>query len=183
MSLDQTAAGDLAAEGLVRLNNLNSLHLGSSQLTDVGLRKLCGILSLHNLQITRDANQVTDDGLVDLWLLVNLQNLTLNAPKITGTGLATVRELPKLRDLNLGAAGLTDAACQNVAGSEHLKQLHLGGWQGAPPALSDAGLRFLAKAEKLEQVNLFRKGTQITDEGVAELRRALPKLKLNVQGP
>ena len=42
--------------------------------------------------------------------------------------------------------------------------------------ITDAGLKDLAKLKKLEQLMLL--DTKITDEGAAELKKALPKLEL-----
>ncbi|MEX0585145.1 MAG: SUMF1/EgtB/PvdO family nonheme iron enzyme, partial [Pirellulales bacterium] len=58
--LGQTAAGDRAAAGLVRLNHLHGLQIGSEQLSDAGLRRLCGIVSLRNLTIDSEAVHLTD---------------------------------------------------------------------------------------------------------------------------
>ncbi|HEX5106043.1 MAG TPA: SUMF1/EgtB/PvdO family nonheme iron enzyme, partial [Pirellulaceae bacterium] len=184
LQLNQTAAGDQAAAALVRLNNLHVLQIGSEQLSDSGLRQLCGIVSLRNVRIAPEAANVTDAGLADLWRLVNLDSLALAAPQFTGSGLATLHELPKLQWLSLSGAGIADVACEHAARSESLSQLSLGGWQeGGPQGLTDAGLLHLAGARGLTQLDLFRKGTQVTDAGVAELRSRRPQLKLNAHGP
>jgi hypothetical protein len=147
------------------------------------MRKLCSIVSLHNLSITREADQLTDEGLADLWLLRNLDQLAIAAPKITGAGLATLHELPKLRQLNLASVGVTDTACEPIARSETLKQLWLGGFQGGPTGLTDAGLQRLAASMSLQQVDVFRKGSQVTDAGVADLRKSQPRWKIQAHGP
>jgi hypothetical protein len=145
---------------------------------------LCGLVSLHNFQITAEADRVTDAGLADLWRLVNLHSLGIAAPQITGSGLATFHELPSVEWLTLQGAGITDVACEHVAKSDSLRQLSIGTWQaGGPPALGDDGLRQLAQARNLMQLDLMRKRTQVTDAGVAELRRLQPRLTVNAHGP
>jgi sulfatase modifying factor 1 len=184
LQVTQTAAGDRTAAALVPLNNLRELQIGSEQLSDAGLRQLCGIVPLRNVRITAEAIHVTDAGLADLWRLVNLDSLAIAAPQITGSGLATLHELPKLGWLSLAGASIEDIACEHTAKSESLTQLSLGGWQeGGPKALTDAGLLHLASAGGLKQLELFRKGTEVTDAGVAELRQRQPQLKLSARGP
>ena len=183
VQLESTAAGDLAADALARLNNLNSVQLGSPQLTDVGMRKLCSTVSLRSLAVTREADQVTDEGLANLWLLSNLEHLTLATPRITRFGLAPLRELHKLRQLSLPGLGVTDAACEHIARSESLRQVSLGSWQGGLPGLTDAGLQRPAASPSLQQLEVHRKGTQVTDAGVAELKKSQPQWKIQAHGP
>jgi formylglycine-generating enzyme required for sulfatase activity len=184
LQLVQTEAGDQAALELSRLNNLRELQIGSGQLTDAGLRQLCRIVSLRNFQVTSEAVGVTDAGLADLWRLVNLHSLGIAAPQVTGSGLATLNELPALEWLSLQGTHIADIACEQAAKSDSLRQLFIGTWQeGGPPALSDAGLRRLAAARNLRQVDVMLKRTQVTDAGVAELRRLQPRLTVNAHGP
>ena len=180
LRLQGTAAGDQAAAGLLRLNNLRELQIGSELLTDAGLRQLCGIVSLRNFRIAPEATRVTDAGLTDLWRLVNLHSLGIAAPGVTGSGLATLHELSELEWLGLQGTGVADVACANVAKSESLQQLIIGSWeQGGPTALSDEGLQRLANARGLKQFELLRRGTQVTEAGVAELRERHPQLNVH----
>ncbi len=182
--LINTAAGDLAAQGLARLNNMRDLHLGSDQLTDAGVRKLCEIVSLHSLTINSDAVNLTDEAFVDLWRLTNLHGLTMSAPHVTGSRLSAMDELRRLEWVNLEGGSIGDAALENIAKSETLKRLVIGsGQKGGPAALTDAGLLHLAKARQLTNVSLIRRGTQVTDNGAAELRKLRPALTVDVRNP
>lgn len=182
--LVNTSAGDLAAHSLARLNNLRDLHLGSEQLTDAGVRKLCEIVSLHSLTINSDAVNLTDEAFVDLWRLTNLQSLTISAPHVTGSSLSAINELRRLESVNLEGGSMGDVALENIAKSETLKRLVIGNWQkGGPTALTDAGLLHLAKARQLTNVSLIRRGTQVTDNGAAELRKLRPALTVDVRSP
>jgi hypothetical protein len=184
VQLAETAAGDEAVAALVRLNNLHELQIGSEQLTDAGVRKLCEIVSLRNLSITGDAAHLTDAAVVDLWRLVNLHSFGVSAPQITGSGLATIDELPGLEWMTLGGAGIADIALEHAAQSKSLKTLFVGSWQnGGPAALTDAGLLHVAGAQGLTTFDVMQRGTQVTDQGVAELRRRRPALRVNAHGP
>jgi formylglycine-generating enzyme required for sulfatase activity len=182
LQLPETAAGDRAVAGLVRLNNLQALRIGSSELSDAGARRICEVVSLRNLVITGDAAQLTDAALADLWRLVNLDSLEISAPQLTGSGLASLHELPQLQWLSLGSPALGDAALENAARSSSLERLFVGNWQaGGPPAVSDAGVLHLAGARSLKQFDLIRRGTKITDEGLAALRQRRSELTVNAR--
>ncbi|MDB5340670.1 MAG: hypothetical protein JWN70_6289 [Planctomycetaceae bacterium] len=180
--LINTAAGDLAAQGLARLNNVRDLHIGSQQLTDAGVRKLCEIVSLHSLTINSDAVNLTDEAFVDLWRLTNLYGMTMSAPHVTGSSLSAIDELRRLEWMNLEGESISDAALKHVAKSETLKRLVIGsGQKGGPAGLTDAGLLHLAKASQLTSVSVIRRGTQLTDNGAAELRKLRPALSVDVR--
>jgi formylglycine-generating enzyme required for sulfatase activity len=182
LHMEQTAAGDRAAAAIVALNNLDDLVMGSSELTDAGLQKLCGIVSLRSLRLTPEAIRISDAGLVDLWRLVNLHSFAIASPQVTGSGLATLHELPALEWLHVEGAKLGDVACEHIAKSRSLQQLTIGGWRGGgPPLLSDAGLQHLAQAQGLNRLELFRQGTQVTDGGWQALRRDRPQLQAHAR--
>jgi hypothetical protein len=180
--LSQTDAGDVAMGGIVRLNKLRELHIGSPSLSDAGVRKSCEMVSLTDLLLTGDAVNVTDAGLTDLWRLVNLRSLTIDAPQISGKGLTSLAEMPKLTRLQLGGKGVGDAAFRHAAQSTSLTNLFVGSWSdGGPSALTDAGLQELSTSRSLTQFDLIRKQTQVTDDGIEQLRRQRPQLKVNIR--
>lgn len=180
--LSQTDAGDAAMGGIVRLNKLRELHIGSPSLSDAGVRKSCEMVSLTDLLFTADAVNVTDAGLADLWRLVNLRSLTIDAPQVSGKGLASLAEMPKLTRLQLGGQGIGIAAFRHAAQSASLTNLFVGNWSnGGPAALTDAGIQELSASRSLTQFDLIRKQTQVTDEGVEQLRRQRPQLKVNIR--
>ncbi len=182
LSLDGTAAGDEAAAGIARLNYLRDLHIGSVHLSDAGLRKLCTLVSLHNLTLADEAENVTDAGLVDLWRLANLRGLYIAAPNISGSGLATLPELPYLERLDLNGMGLADVALKHAAASATLRNMFIGSWErGGPPNLTDAGLLHLGDSRSLTQVDLRRGNTKVTDEGLEQLRAKRSELKVNIR--
>jgi len=184
VQLGQTAAGDLAVEGLSRLNNLRELRIGSENLSDAGVRKICEIVSLNNVTITPDAIHLTDHGFVDLWRLANLHSLGVSAPQVTGRGLSAIGELQRLNWLSLDGIGICDAALEHVAESPSLQRLSVGDWQrGGPVTLTDSGVLQLAKARKLVHFFLIRKGTQVTENASAELRKLRPELTVDVRNP
>ncbi len=179
VGLGNTAAGDLAAAGLLELNNLSDLRLGSQQLTDAGIRQLCGIVSLNSLAIQPEATAVTDAAFTDLWRLVNLVNLDIQAPQITGAGLAPLQELPKLETLSLNGPNVADAALRHAARSPFLKQLRVGSPQSTTlSGVTIDGIRALVAARNLRQLELSHRDPQITDAALDEVRAQRRELSI-----
>jgi hypothetical protein len=167
LQLNQTAAGDRTAAGLSRLNHLRDLRIGSDQLSDEGVRKLCEIVSLHNFSITPEAVNLTDGAFIDLWRLINLRSLAVSAPKISGSGFSALYELPRLDWMSLDGAGIADVALQHAAASNSLQNLSIGGWQrGGPAAVTDAGMSHMVTAKNLKRFSLFRNGTSQPPVGI-----------------
>jgi hypothetical protein len=182
LNLSETQAGDDAAGEISELNQLSNLQIGSPQLSDAGLRRLCQAVSLEHLIVRAEATGITDAGLSDLWRLRRLRSLYLFAPHITGSGLAALAELPDLTSLTLSGAALADAALQHAAACQSLEQLTLGdGGPGGPPSITDAGLVGLAAAPRLRRIYLLRKNTRISDDAITRLRQAAPELRIDVR--
>ncbi|MEQ2006441.1 MAG: SUMF1/EgtB/PvdO family nonheme iron enzyme [Limisphaerales bacterium] len=174
--------GDRGVRHLVGLNLLGELHLGSSALTDAGMRSIGELVGLTGLFVSKDSTQVTDRGLEFFWRLHQLRNLSLNAPNLTGSGFAPLTELAELRDLSLGGAGLTDAAFAHLADVPNLERVEIGdGQRGGPAGITADGLLRMAKAPKLKSLSVVRKGTRLTDEDVQRLRSAFGENRIQVR--
>ena len=72
-----------------------------------------------------------------------------------------------LHELNLAEEVVSDTALRDLSRLPHIKRLHLSGG-----AITDAGLRYVARCKDLEVVTLRR--TKVSPQGVARLRRQLP---------
>jgi Leucine-rich repeat (LRR) protein len=115
---------------------------------------------------------ITDLGLKQVAKLQKLTSLDLSSNKITDAGLKEVAKLQKLTSLDLSATKITDAGLKEVAKLQQLTELLL-----VYTDITDAGLKELAKLRHLTYLDLSCYD-QITDTGVAQLQKALPKCKI-----
>ena len=123
----------------------------------------------------------TDAGLKELTGLVSLQILSLQETQVNGTGLKDLAPL-EIPGGIISSRYASDGRRPKGLGRELLYSLGLANTQvtdrGLQECLSktqadDAGLMVLARLKSLQCLNLF--DTQVTNDGVEELRKALPK--------
>jgi squalene-hopene cyclase-like protein len=82
-----------------------------------------------------------------------------------------LQAFPRLEALDLKSAKITDSGLPHLQNLPQLRRLVL------EAAVTDAGLMHLRSLLQLEELSL--KGTKVTDAGVQELQKALPRLKVN----
>ena len=168
---------------------LKSLNLAGSAVTDKGLRQLAELKNLEKLDL--QDTKVTDKGLKELARLKKLKSLRLSEAQMSDATVRILREIGLLHSLSQASAGrgdpprsaeeiislslcrgpLTDAGLRELAGLKNLSWLDL-----RETRVTDAGLKELAGLKKLGRVLL--QDTQVTDAGVAELQRALPNCEI-----
>ena len=103
--------------------------------------------------------------------LIKVTFVVFEFTKLTDAGLKEVSKLQNLEKLSLPKQ-ITDEGLKEVAQLQKLTYLHL----TFCDQISDAGLKELAKLKKLKFLSLVN--TQVTDAGVAELRKALPNCRI-----
>ena len=158
---------------------------------DLDLVQLKHLPSLETLDFN-GIRRVTDAGFANIRWLPNLRTLNLGGTRISDDGLANVSNLGKLETLHLWLTTITDDGLEHVAKLPNLRMLNL--WDAQ---ISDEGLKHLQKMKSLRRLCVGRSIEQrrpillkpleglsdlrlpeITDEGVAKLRKALPKTKV-----
>jgi Leucine-rich repeat (LRR) protein len=162
-----TDAGLVHLEGMSRLRFLNPRR---TRVTDAGLTRLKALKGLRSLNL--EGSEVSDVGLVHLKDL-RLKELWLGGPKITDAGLAQLGEMSGLTTLGLDHARITDAGLVHVERLTGLEKLSLSGTQ-----VTDNGLVCLKKLSGLRRLFLLD-ATPVTREGVQQLQKALPSLKID----
>lgn len=178
---------------------------------DQVLRHLPKFPELRRLDLTathpdnpdREANAITDDGLVHLRGLSQLESLSLAASRIGDDGMRHIGELPQLRSLNLDRTNVTDVGLKSLQSLRRLEVLSLvetmvtsSGMQSLESLktlrglnvsftnVSDAGLQHIGRLTKLEYLDLSPGGElrhAIDDEALLHLDelRELRVLKLS----
>jgi formylglycine-generating enzyme required for sulfatase activity len=169
--LPGTSVTDAGIEQHIKgLTGLRNLYLPGTNVTDAGMQHLAELPRLVVLYVDRTA--LTDAGLKHLANLELLVTLSLNGTAVTNAGLAEIEGLNHLAFLHLKDTAVTDAGLQRLTGLERLVTLDLDRTQ-----TTDAGLEHLAKLTNLQTLGLA--GTQVTDEGVAKLQQALPNCSVS----
>lgn len=153
------------------LNEVTALLLTDcTQVTDEGLLDLAGLKQLNALSLT--GTQVTDAGLVHVAGMTNLVGFECGTKNVRGDGLVHLQTLPKLQSLHLNKGGITDEGLANIRKLTKLTFVDLDDTQ-----ISDVGLAHLHGLSKLIVVRAHR--TKITDAGVLALKKAVPASRVD----
>lgn len=173
---------DLAC--LAAIDEIESITIKRSQITDFGLRHLARLQQLRVLDLSENA--ITDEGLKHLAGLTNLESLILDNTKISGKGLGQLSKLAKLRSLSIKKTPLTGQGLANLPPLPALESFNASETQvdgsgmvafRQTPNLrdlslndtlaDDIGLSHLAGLSRLR--SLWLCNTKISDEGLAHL--------------
>lgn len=98
---------------LHRFQQLESLDLAGTAVTDKGLESLNGLGKLGMLYL--EDTKITDAGLKALANLPELWELNLENTQVTDAGLATLKDVKKLTSLSLGGTAITDQAIEHLS--------------------------------------------------------------------
>ena len=115
--------------------------------------------------------ELTDEDLVHVSKLKQVEYLNLGRTQIRGPGLRHLKTLSKLRRLHLEQTAVDDAGIAQLAGMHSLEYLNVFGTQ-----VTDRSLQVLAQLPELQQVYVWQ--TAVTAEGVAALQKRRPQMKI-----
>jgi hypothetical protein len=169
---------------------ITSLDLSATGVTDAGLKQVAKLSSLATLEL--QGTKVTDRGLKELAGLKNLTTLGLSESQLSDTTLRALREIgllhvlseasapkgerPKSADdvgsLALCRTPVTDAGLKELVELKNLTWLDL-----RESRVTDVGLKELAGLKHLTR--LLLQDTRVTAAGIAELRTALPNCRID----
>jgi uncharacterized membrane protein/mono/diheme cytochrome c family protein len=103
LSVNFVTATHLGDDDISLLSSLKKqliwLKIGSTQLTDKGLKTIAQCTNLTQLQL--NDTKITNEGLASLSSLVNLQSLNLTGTKVDAAGLTPLKNLKKLHTIYL----------------------------------------------------------------------------------
>jgi internalin A len=172
--------------GLVHLKDLPKLSVltlnpnrNTADKTKIDLSPLSGGFSaLRALKV--GGNQLTDAHLSSASDLGNLQRLTfrtLGFTKFSDAGLAPLGKLANLQELRInGSTKVTDAGVVHLAGLSKLEKLDLG-----RTGISSGCVTTLGKLPALKELEVV--GSRFGPDGIAQLRKLNPKVKVTLQRP
>jgi eukaryotic-like serine/threonine-protein kinase len=169
LSLARTQVNDAMVKSLKGFKGLRRLVLDGNPITGDGLADLKTLADLADLSLAQ--TQVKESALEHLQSLKRLRRLVLDGLPIRGPGLAYLRELPELTELRLGCPMLADIFVSQVGEMKGLQRLSL-----ANSGMSDKGLEPLCGLTGLQELDLT--GSKVTEAGVANLQKALPKCRI-----
>jgi internalin A len=200
LNLSETPITDAGLKELSRLQQLRRLNLsGCAKVTDAGVKALTAHTGLQVLWLP-GCEKVTDAALKDLSGLKELQEVEIgNCKLVTDAGLKELTRLPKLTRLDITRTAVTDAGLKEMLTSRlDLEFLALSGTH-----VSNRITPLLAAHKKLRVLSLYQCGgisdesvphlaackslgllvtaeSGITQQGVSELRRALPRCRVGL---
>ena len=158
-------SGSLAPLSDIAADDLHTLDLSRSEISDISLSHLEHLTGLKVLELT--ATNVSNEGLNYLQPLKALQGLGLSHCNISGVGLGFLQNLHDLRELWMSGAQLGDADLHTLSGLQKLVQLGMSGTQ-----ITDAGLKRLSSLRSLIRIYLFN--TNVTQPGIEVFRQLVP---------
>ena len=169
LELKNTKVGDAGLAHVKHLPSLQYLSLSNTQVTDEGLAQIESMSSLCILQLTR--TRISDAGLAHLSGLTSLQLLHLGNTAIGDAGLAHLDGLTSLTQLYLHNTRVTDAGLAHLKGLRSLRILSL-----STPEVGVSGELHVLGLDWSGNRKILRSG--ITEEGIAELKKALPDCQI-----
>jgi hypothetical protein len=116
----------------------------------------------------------TDEHLVHLRSLVDIQHVVFRGPQVRDTWLESIRSLPKVESISILHARISDEGLAHLSGIPSLQ--HLKVWY-AP--ITDGAVESLQRLETAQSVQLY--GTKITRQGATALQSKLAHTTIDVR--
>lgn len=162
---------DEALSSLVKLPNLQSLKLESSQITGAGFKDVPADAPLRFLEVY-SCPQLQADALAHLRDLPLLLRLNAHTTMLGDTSFADLQGLPALADVNLDNTQVGDAALEQLSKLPSLRELGLQGTK-----ITTGGLQSLSSAKSLRK--LSADDSVLTPEAKEQLKETLPDLQFD----
>ena len=138
-----------AIKALSNFQNLESLSLWGTTVTDNDIRQLAGLSNLRLIDLT--FTDVTGESLRTLSSLTELVSVRLEGCDVKDEHLAPLADMPQLAMLYLGRSKVTDAGLKHLRGLKNLNLLQL-----SDCAITDAGLASLGDLPRIQHLWLSK---------------------------
>jgi serine/threonine protein kinase len=159
--------GDPLPTGAIQIQTIDLNQ--QTKVRDEDLARLRGVTSLRMLGLSYLT--ISDEGLLRLGPLRELENLFLVGTPVTDRGLAMLSGSPNLTLLYLANTKITDVGLKEIGACKRLNELVL---TGCP--ITDAGLKELHGLKFLRILHV--QNTKVTFDGIAELESVLPNCSI-----
>lgn len=178
--------------------NLKELGVGNTRVSNAGLAHFKDCKDLNRLGLTHNIN-VSDEGLANFKDCKNLTILELGETSVTDAGLALFKDCKMLTNVSLFKTRVGDVGLAHLKDCKNLTTLVLSGTQ-----VSDAGIALFKECRDMNDLRLddtqvsnailpqlkeyknlgllMLQKTKVTPAGIDELKKALPKCKIEWDG-
>jgi uncharacterized membrane protein len=171
--LDNTEVSDAGLDFFKDYKNLTELGLSHTEVSDAGMAHFKDCKNLMHLDLGN--TQVGDAGLAYFKDCRNLTLLFLGNTQVSDAGLVHFKDCKDLTLLALDSTQVGDAGLSRFEGCKNLGFLYLDNTQ-----VSDAGLDYFKDCKNLTYLTLQK--TKVTRAKVEELKKALPRCKIELHG-
>ena len=173
ISMDRVTVDHSLWNVLPRLKCLKWLILEDIEVKNEGVANVAKARGLTRLYLNNCG--MTDENLLYLCRLSELNELGLRQSHFSTTGLRQLKDLPKLTSLDLAKCGLTDECLNALNSCRALSCLDV-----SDNPITDNGLEILCHIKTLEIIRL--NNTQISDAGLQAFAGRTAGLSLSVKG-
>lgn len=196
LAADYLFVSEVAISELASLKSLSELYVAGSLVEDVGLERIAEIPTINKLRIAKTAvskegldkltklsleeldvsecSKIDDSALEPIGKIKTLKKLNLWRDAVGDAGMAHLKDLINLEWLNVDNTQLSDAGLKSFGAFDKLTFLHLGS-----TSVSDAGMTDILPLKSLKDLKVSR--TAVTEQGVEPLRKAMPKLDVQLK--
>ncbi len=157
---------DPMLEGIDRLQSIQRLDLIEAGITDQALLQILKLPQLQSLNLER--TKITDETLRGLSASSKIQSLILDETVVTSEGMLHLLSFPQLAELHLNRCKLDDSALASLSQLKHLTKLEIGA-TSVQFEIDSSPDAFLC----LRHLNL--NGSRLTNKGLASVS-TLPRL-------
>jgi mono/diheme cytochrome c family protein len=171
---DKTNDADLALLAPVA-QQVYSLNLANSKVTDAGLAQLGGLTNLRKLHLEKTG--ITDAGLAHLKGLANLEYLNLYGTQVTDAGLANLEGLKNLRSLYVWQSKVTDGGVDKL--KKAIPEARIDNGFKEPPPPTPVAVAAAPKPEDVKKAEDAKKAAEAAaakkaedDKKAAEAKKA-----------
>ncbi len=160
---------------LLDMPHLRQLDGGEGSISYQSLPHIGSLNQLNTLNLSRSgpiSTRLSDKGIKFLKNLTNMNYLDLFDTKMSDTGLKYIQDFKNLYYLYIGGNLITSQGLKVLTGFKSLRYLDI----SDSILITDEGIPYLRQLKNLVFLRLYTTG--ISDNGIEELKRALPQCRI-----